>query len=215
MDGDRMEVCSLPLVIHPRVRTALGRVLVVSCGVFFAGAGAAFASCPPQALSTPFSQWGDTNSYFLIPGGSFEGTADQVGWTLNDATLTPGNEPFQVDGASDDQSLTINAGGNATSPYFCVDNTMTDLRLFAQEVSPGGDLHVKALVQTPDGVARVPLADLADGSMPNWAPTDPITGDTSSIPDGDSVMVALRFSVPGSAGAWQLDDIYVDPWRSG
>jgi len=205
----------LPLVIHPRVRPALGRVLAVSCGVFFAGAGTAFASCPAQQLSTPFSQWGDTNTYFLVPGGSFEGTADQVGWTLNGASLTPGNEPFNVGGASDDQSLTIDAGGSATSPFFCVDDTMSDMRLFARQVAAGSDLQVQALVQTSSGVTAVPVADLADGSMPDWAPTQPITGDTSEIPDGSSVMAALEFSVPGSAGSWQLDDIYVDPWRSG
>jgi hypothetical protein len=61
----------------------------------------------------------------------------------------------------------------------------------------------------------VPLADLADGSMSNWGPTDPIAGNTSAIPNGDSVMAALQFTVPAPAGAWQLDDIYVDPWRSG
>lgn len=205
----------MPLVIHPRVRTVLGRILAVACGVFFAGAGAAFASCAPQTLTTPFSQWGDTNSYFLVPGGSFEGTADQVGWSLQGATLTPGNESFQVGGSADDRSLTIDAGGSATSPYFCVDNTMNDLRLFAQQVASGSDLQVQALVQTSNAVETFPLAALADGSMPAWAPTQPITGDTSAIPAGASVMAALRFSVPGSAGAWQLDDIYVDPWRSG
>ena len=205
----------MPLVIHPRARTALGRTLAVTCGVFFAGAGAAFASCAPQPLSTPFSQWGDTNSYFLVPGGSFEGTADQVGWTLDNASLTAGNEPFNVGSPSDDQSLTIDAGGSATSPYFCVDDSMSDLRLFAEQVTAGSDLQVTALVQTPGGTDSVPIADLADGSMPNWAPTQPITGDTSSIPDGDSVMAAVQFTVPASAGAWQLDDVYVDPWKSG
>jgi hypothetical protein len=205
---------SLPLVIHPRVRTALTRTLAVSCGVFFAGAGTALASCPAQSLSSPFSQWGDTNSYFLIPGGSFAGTADQVGWTLDDASLTSGNEPFGVGGASDDQSLTIDGGGSATSPYFCVDNTMSDLRLFARQVASGSDLQVRALVQISGTVTAIPVGDLADGSMPDWAPTQPITGDTSAIPDGSSVMAALQFTVPASAGSWQLDDIYVDPWRN-
>jgi hypothetical protein len=210
-----MEVYKLPLVIHPRVRPSLGRVLSVGCCVFFAGAGAASASCPTQPLTTPFSQWGDTNSYFLIPGGSFEGTPDQVGWSLSNASLTTGNEPFNVGGASDGQSLTIDAGGSATSPYFCVDDTMSDMRLFANEASAGSDLQVQALVQTDRGVTAIPLADLADGSVPNWAPTQPITGDTAAIPSGHSVMVALQFQVPATAGAWQLDDIYVDPWRSG
>lgn len=205
----------MPVVIHPRARRSLCRIIAVTGCIFFAGTGAALASCPLQPVSTPFSQWGDTSSYFLIPGGSFEGTPDQVGWSLSNAGLTAGNEPFQVGGSSDQQSLTINAGGSATSPYFCVDDTMTDLRFFAHEVTAGSDLQVQALVQTGDGVETVPLADLADGSGPAWAPTDPIAGNTAAIPSGDSIMVALQFVVPASAGTWQLDDIYVDPWRSG
>jgi hypothetical protein len=209
----------LPLVIHPRVRTSVRRLVAIAAcalfGFFALTAAASASSCTTQPVSTPFSQWGDTNNYFLLPGGNFEGTPDQVGWSLSNASLTPGNEPFQVGGSSDGQSLTIDAGGSATSPYFCVDNTMSSLRFFAEQVAAGSDLQVQALVRTPDGDRTIPLADLADGSMSSWAPTDPIRGDTSGIPTGSSVMVALQFSVPGSDGSWQLDDIYVDPWRSG
>jgi hypothetical protein len=190
------------------------RIAGLACLGVLASTGVAFASCPGQSVSTPFTQWGDTNSYFLVPGGSFEGTPDQVGWSLSGASLTPGNEPFYVDGSGDSQSLTISAGGSATSPYFCVDNTMSDLRFFAQEATAGSDLEVQALVQTDNGVQTVPVEDLADGSMPSWAPTQPV-GDTGALPDGDTLMVALEFSVPQSAGSWQIDDVYVDPYRSG
>lgn len=173
------------------------------------------ASCPAQQLSAPFSQWGDTNSYYLAPGGSFEGTADQVGWTLSGATLISGNEPFSVDGSGDSQSLTIAGGGSATSPFFCVDNTMASLRFFAQQAAAGGDLQVQALVQTANGLQTVSLADLADGSTPSWAPTQPIIADTSRLPDGQELSVALQFNVAVSAASWQIDDVYVDPYRSG
>jgi hypothetical protein len=186
-----------------------------ACVGLLAVPGVALALCPAQPVSTPFSQWGDTNSYFLIPGGSFEGTSDQSGWTLSNASLTSGNEPFNVGDSGDGQSLTIAGGGSATSPFFCVDNTMNSLRFIAQQASAGGDLRVRAFIQTPDGVQSVLLADLADGSMPAWAPTDPIGGDTSGLSDDDSLMVALRFRVPDAGASWQIDDIYVDPWRSG
>ena len=42
-----------------------------------------------------------------------------------------------MNGSGDGQSLTIAGGGSATSPYFCVDNTMTSLRFFAQQVGAG------------------------------------------------------------------------------
>jgi hypothetical protein len=205
----------MPVVIHSRARRAIFAIAALTCVGVFASSGVALASCPAPPVSTPFSQWGDTNDYFLVPGGSFEGTADQVGWTLTNASLTAGNEPFNVNGADDAQSLTINAGGTAISPYFCVDETMSGLRFFAQQAAAGSDLRVKALVQNPDGsVTIVPLADLADGSMPAWGPSGTLGG-SSSLPAGSQIMVALRFRVPASSGSWQIDDIYVDPYRSG
>lgn len=206
----------MPLVIHPRARTALRRLVAVTGLAMFAGTGAAYASCSTPPLSTPFTQWGDTGSYFLAPGGSFEGSADQLGWTLDNAGLTAGNEPFDVGDPGEARSLTISAGGTATSPAFCVDNSMRSLRFFAQEPTGGSDLKVTALVQTSDGTTMtVPLGDLADGSASTWAPTAPIVADTSSLPDGATVQVALQFSVPQSSGSWQIDDLYVDPYRSG
>jgi hypothetical protein len=205
----------MPLVIHARVRRAIRRIAGLTCLGVLASAGTALANCSAQPVSTPFSQWGDQASYFLVPGGSFEGTADQVGWTLSGATLTSGNEPFFVNTSGDQQSLTISSGGSATSPFFCVDNTMPDLRLFAQEVSAGSDLSVSALVQTPSGVSTYPIGDLADGSASSWGPTAAITGNSAAIPDGSSLQVALRFSVPQNAGSWQIDDVYVDPYRAG
>jgi hypothetical protein len=209
------------LLVNFRLRVSATRAAVLAILGLLAIPGGAFASsstlasCPTQAVSSPFSQWGDANSYFLAPGGSFEGTAGQVGWSLSGASLTTGNEPFFVNGSSDGQSLTVAGGGTATSPYFCVDNTMGSLRFFAQQVSAGGDLQLQVLVQTAGGVRTVSLADLADGSMPNWAPTQPIVGNNAGLADGQKLMVALQFSVPASASSWQIDDLYVDPFRSG
>lgn len=202
-------------LVHSRLRVALIRVgALVGLGLFAAPAVAS-AACPAQPVSTPFSQWGDTSSYFPLPGGSFEGTADQLGWTLSGASLISENEPFFVNGSGDTRSLSIAGGGSATSPFFCVDKTMASLRFFAHQEAAGGDLQVQALVQTPNGVKTVPVADLADGSILSWAPTQPITGNTAGLADDQSLMVALRFVVSASAANWQIDDVYVDPYRSG
>ena len=191
----------------------VARVMPLACLGLFAAPGVAFASCPAQPVSTPFSQWGDVHSYFPLPGGSFEG-GDGLDWTLSGASLTSGNELFLVNGSGDRQSLSIAGGGSATSPFFCVDSTMKSLRFFAQQAAAGGDLYVQALVQTRGAVKTVPLADLADGLMPAWAPTQPITDGVAGLAHRRSLM-ALRFSVPASAGRWQIDDVYVDPYRSG
>jgi hypothetical protein len=92
---------------------------------------------------------------------------------------------------------------------------MSSLRFFAQQLSAGAGLRVQALVQTSSGVTTVPLARLVDGSVPAWAPSAPIAADTSSLADGQTVMVALQFTVRASAASWQIDDVYVDPYRSG
>jgi hypothetical protein len=215
MDGGLVEVSSLmPLVIHPRIRKAVGRVAALTCVAVFASTGAAFASCQTQSVSTPFAQFGDTSSYFLVPGGSFEGTAGQVGWSLSNAALTAGNEPFHVAGASDDQSLTINGGGSATSPTFCVDSTMPDLRFFAREVTPGSELQVQAVFQLGHHQVAWPLAMLKDGSMPAWGPVRQIGLHVGMLPGFVHIPIQLRLVVPGGGG-WQVDDVYVDPFRLG
>ena len=70
----------MPLVIHPRVRKTIGRIAALTCAAVFVSSGAAFAAqCPTQSAKQKFSKWGDSSSYFLLPGGSFEGTpADLV-----------------------------------------------------------------------------------------------------------------------------------------
>ena len=204
----------MPLVIHPRVRKTIGRIAALTCAAVFVSSGAAFAAqCPTQTTKQKFTKWGDSSSYFLVPGGSFEGTPAQVGWTLSNATLTAGNEPFHINGWRDDQSLLIDGGGSATSPVFCVDSTMPSIRFFVRQTAPGSDLKVQGVVQTPSGPLAVTVADLPSGSHGWWTPVQ-INVDTSSIPAGDSIPAAMRFLVPGS-GSWQLDDVYVDPYRAG
>ncbi|HET8980492.1 MAG TPA: hypothetical protein VFN87_20235 [Solirubrobacteraceae bacterium] len=205
----------MPLVIHPRVRKTVGRIAATTCVALFASTGAALAACPPQPVSTPFSSWGDASSYFMVPGGSFEGTADQVGWSLSDASLTTGNAPDTAAGASGDQSLTIAAGGSATSPAFCFDSAMPYLRFFARQTEPGSDLLVEGLVGFRWRTLRIPVAAVADGSMPAWAPVQQIALPVRLLPAWARISVQLRFAVPGDHGAWQVDDVYVDPFRAG
>lgn len=212
----------MPLVIHPRIRKAVGRFAAMTCVAVFASTGAAFAStgpaflssCQAQSVTTPFAQFGDTSSYFLVPGGSFEGTAEQVGWSLSKADLTAGNEPFYVNGASDNQSLTINGGGSATSPTFCGDNTMPYLRFFARETVPGSDLAVQAVFRMGHHQVVWPLAVITDGTLSGWAPVNQIALAPSTLPSWVHIPVQLRF-VSSGTGSWQVDDVYVDPFRLG
>jgi hypothetical protein len=209
-----MEGFSVPLVIHPRVRKTVGRIAALTCAAVFVSSGAAFAAqCPTQSVKQKFSRFGDHSDYFLVPGGSFEGTPAQVGWTLSGATLTPGNEPFHLNSPTDDQSLQISDAGSATSPAFCVDSTMSSFRFFVRQTVPGSDLKIQGVVQTPRGPLSLTLADLPDRSLSSWTAVQ-ITVETKRIPKGFSIGAAMRFIVPGS-GSWQIDDVYVDPYRAG
>ena len=204
----------MPLVIHPRVRKTVGRIAALTCVAVFVSSGAAFAAqCPTQSAKQKFTKWGDSASYFLVPGGSFEGTPADVGWTLSGADLTAGNEPFHLNSATDDQSLEIGGGGSATSPAFCVDSTMSSFRFLVRQTAPGSDLKIQGVVRTPRGPLSLTLADLPDRSLWSWTPAQIIVA-TNRIPKGFSVAAALRFVVPAS-GSWQIDDVYVDPYRAG
>ena len=103
--------------------SALGGVSIgllaapASAGVLSTVAGI-LPSCAARPTTTPFAPWGDTSSYFLMPGGSFEaGTPD---WTTGAATVVSGNETSFVNAKSDTHSLAIPSGATVTSPTVCV-----------------------------------------------------------------------------------------------
>lgn len=197
----------------------LGRLAALTTALLFAiPAMALAASCPTPQTTTPFTQWGDSDSYFSVPGGNFESPLPATGWIVNRAARVPGNEPFLVGAATDSSSFVIDGGGTAISPAFCVDNSMPDLRFFARSLGANGKLDVRLVVQTRLGVTTAPfsrVADLTAGSMPTWAPTGQLAlADGMIAPPGRTTTARLVFSVEGHGG-WQVDDIYVDPYRMG
>jgi hypothetical protein len=217
--------------LHPRVARRIGRfaaLMTVAALAIPAAASAAAhatahatasaASCPAQATTTPFTQWGDTGSYFLVPGANFEAPLSSSGWTVIDGERTLGNEPFYVGSSTDSYSLTLGRRGVAISPAFCVDDSMPYMRFFAQALGMNGDLQVRLVVQTASGRVDIPfsqVADLAAGSMPSWAPTPQLklTNDPA-LANGQTGIGRLVLDVAGSS-SWQIDDIYVDPFRFG
>jgi hypothetical protein len=209
----------MPVVLHPRVVKRLGRLAAfLAVAVLAVPAIASAASCPTQATTSPFSQWGDSGSYFAAPGGSFEAPLRTSGWIVTGGDRTLGNEPFHVGSRSDGYSLTMTGGGVAISPAFCVDDTMPYFRFFAHSLGTNGDLRVRLVVQTASGLADVPfshVADLAAASTTNWAPTGQLNlANGSVLANGQMGLGRLVFNVAG-ASSWQLDDIYIDPYRVG
>ena len=208
----------MAFVLHPRGVKRLGRLTaLLAVAVLGLPAVASAASCPPQPTTTPFTRWGDASSYFLAPGGDFEAPLSSSGWLVAGAARTAGNEPFQVEGGGS-YSLTIAGHGVAISPAFCVDAAMPSLRFFAHALASGGTLQVRLAVLTAHGPVGLPadhVADLPAATMPVWAPTGqlPLTNGPLAA-GGQGVQARLVFDVAGR-GSWQIDDIYVDPYRMG
>jgi hypothetical protein len=168
-------------------------------------------ACNSETLSQPFLRWVDPLGYTLVPGGSFE--AGSPAWALRGgAAVKAGNEPYYVTSAGDSSSLALPAGSSVTSPAVCVGLDHLVLRLMARN---GGSLlstlRVEVLFEDSAGnVLSAPVGAIAGGG---WAPSLPLPIAASLLPllPNDRTAVAFRFTAAG--GAWQIDDVYVDPWN--
>jgi hypothetical protein len=177
------------------------------------------ATCASRTTVTPFASLGDTNTYFLAPGGSFEGGAP--GWSLSNAATGAGNEPFFFHGSADTTSLRVS--GSATSPAFCITRNDPQLRFVARSMptASGGNysqLSVSVVVRNaagsqatfylgqlqPEGSAWFVSPALQYGSLlDGWLFGSDGTG---------TATMHVQFTVAGQGGTWFVDDLYVDPF---
>jgi hypothetical protein len=202
------------------------RLIAVATLVFFAFAGTASAkeadttsesraTCVAPLIEQPFLSFDDERDYVLAPGGSFEDSS-LAGWSLEGgAGVVAGNEPFNVRGLSDSNSLVLPAGASATSPTMCVDLHWPTLRFIArQKGEKDAELEVEVLYPEADEKhatwhgAKKFKAKRKDG----WRPTE----DVKLSPDRGGKFaggrpVALRFTNTSDQGSWQIDNVYVDP----
>jgi hypothetical protein len=201
----------------PRTRGFLA--VIVVAGAFALGALPASAgvltqtadACGANELSQPFLAWADPMQYFLAPGGSFESRASA--WQLSGgARVVKDADPFQISGLGDDRSLSLPDGSSATSKPMCVGVDAPSIRYIARNTgSPTATLRVEALFEDAAGTVRSVV--LHDAWLPSsWQPVLPVLIYANLTPnmDGGGTAVAFRFTPNG--GAWQLDDLWVDPW---
>ena len=189
------------MVCRPSTRPALIALLAALLTALAAPA-VARADCPVQPLERTFLPWLDAAWYEAAPDGGFE--AGAAGWSLaQGAAVVDGNQPY-LDGA---RSLSLPAGASATTPPICVDLAHPTIRFFAEGGSLLAPLVVSVLFRDPLGLSHeLPVGVmLASGS---WSPS-PILAVTGNLL---SSQVSFRFA---SAGDWQLDDVFVDPYSKG
>jgi hypothetical protein len=186
---------------------------VACAAAALAGGAAAQAApgrlaCPDQLLSRPFLRWLDPASYVLLRNGSLEKTA---GWSLSGgARRIAGNEPFSANSSRDRSSLSLPAGSSATSPPTCVTLLHPTLRFFAAaDGAPTSALQVEAIVDVAGMRLTLPAGLVLAGS--GWQPTLPLPF-LANLLSPLSGNVSFRFVPLG--GAWRIDDVYLDPYKS-
>jgi hypothetical protein len=202
------------------IRRAIG-VLVAATAVTLAAAAPANAgllvasakNCETQPSSQVFLRWLDPLRYELAPGGAAESAE---GWTLaGGARIVPGNEPWKV-GGSGSMALQLPRGSRATTGVMCVGIGHPIMRFFARRTSGWllDTLKVDVLFEGAGGqVHSLPVGLVLGGK--SWQPTLPFPVLASLLPllPGEMTPVQFRFT-PLGGGTWQIDDVYVDPWRS-
>jgi hypothetical protein len=176
------------------------------------------ATCIAPLIEQPFLSFKDKRDYVLAPGGSFEDPT-MPGWTLQDgATITEGNEPFNVRRSADRHSLSLPPGASATTPKMCVDLNWPTMRFVAAQLGVKGDGELDVEVLYPEAGekkaswhrSKTLKAKLNDG----WHATEDVKMDpTRGGNFAGGRPVALRFTNSAEKGRWQIDNVYVDPHR--
>jgi hypothetical protein len=205
-----MEVQEMPYIIRPRcawraLAAASATVLLVC-----AAPAAASAACPTSATSHPFTQFGDSAAYSLVPGGSFE--AGTPGWALSNAGVVSGNESYKVAGGS--RSLAIQPNGSAVSPTLCVSTAYPTFRFFARRTSGSWGVLNVILRWTDSAGTTHDTTVAAIQSGTSWTVT-PLLKLATTLPltqASSSLSARLVFKPEPYGGAWAIDDVYVDPY---
>jgi hypothetical protein len=195
--------------------SATGVALAV-IGILAGPASAAVAnpSCLPTTVA-PFTAFGDNGDYFLTPGGSFENGAP--GWNLTGgAALAHDNNTAGIDPSTDTTALSLPAGSSATSPSMCVTPNTPTMRFFVKNSGAGyARLGVWVLFTLPNGApGSLPIAAVTGTGV--WQPSPIILFYANLLayrsPTG-TTNVSFQFRPLDGNGRWEIDDVYVDPFK--
>jgi hypothetical protein len=177
------------------------------------GGGPSAASyCDPNSVQA-FSRFGDSSYYSRLLNGGFENGA--TGWVLSGgARVVSGNEPYYLSGnTSDSHSLLLPAGSSAYSGTVCFALGDWHLRLMTKRLSATGGLHVQVIVPSLLGILTVLDGGTVSGSG-SWAPSPRLTLLLSNVTNLlGTKAVAFRFTPVGVGASYQIDDVYLDPWK--
>jgi hypothetical protein len=203
-----------------------GRLLAgISAALALTAAPAVAATTAPPTVSaapgctTPTMQAflfaNDKKDYVLAPGGNLEGSLS--GWSLTGgAAPVAGSAPAVTGARAGAKSLLIPAGGSVTSAPMCVSAHSPFFRFQARNTGTPGSLKVEVLyLDGPKFTGEREAGTVTAGAT--WAPTGRISLSQGIMGvNGTSTSqatVAFRFTPVGAGARWQVDDLYVDPFR--
>lgn len=200
----RMLVCALAIATAALIGPA-----AASAGLLTTGS----AGYCDQA-EQPFQRWNDNAWYILVPGGSFE--SGTPSWHLSGgAKVVSGNEPYYVEGSDDSRSLYLPAGSSAVSPLVCFAFGDWHMRFFTR--NEGASLSsVRVDILVPSLLGLLSVVDgghvRADGT---WDPSPYVSALATNVGGllGATRAVAFRFRA-SSGASFQIDDVYLDPFKS-
>ena len=190
---------------------ALGASVVATGGI--AGGVAVAGSCPSRTTTTPFTAWGDSNSYFVVPGATFEGSH---GWTFyGGITVAADQEPWKVNGSGHSRSLNLPAYTTAMAPNMCIASNEDSLRLFYKDPGVGGaSLIVKVEAwNSVEPAARSTNTYTIGSSSAGWKLSPRISLPNNRDAAGEQ-MVTITITPVNTAATWRVDDVMLDPWIS-
>ena len=197
---------------------AAGALALASLAAPSAAQAALFehGACDDAPLSQPFARWNDDASYKLVPGGDAEGSLE--GWSLSGARRVAGSSPFAATGKLGASSFSLPAGASLTTAATCVNADYPTFRFFAK--SSGGLLGLLPVMTVELvyrdgllGLVSLPIGTVAPGS--SWKPS-PVMLSGSAVGAavaGGEAPLSLRFR--SVSGTWQVDDVFVVPFKRG
>jgi hypothetical protein len=204
---------SLPRLRRRALAVVAALGALAGLGTLAGPAAAAMTTTVPCRgdLSSPFAPWGDAAAYTLAPGGDFEG--DMTGWILGGGTaVVPGSEPWAATGVQGAKALSLSAGAAAVSSSVCVDPTRETFRFFARNVSGAAKARLKVEVMSPrrDGTWSIVQVGTLRSDHADWQPSPVYLNPANLDPAlGDPL---VRYHFVAVNGAWQVDDLFVDPF---
>ncbi|MEA2382333.1 MAG: hypothetical protein QOH72_2304 [Solirubrobacteraceae bacterium] len=178
-----------------------------------ATAGTAPGCTEPTTQAFLFAN--DKKDYVLAPGGDLETSLS--GWSLTGgAAAVPGSAPAVSGGQLGARSLLIPSGGSVTSAPMCVGAHSPFFRFQTRNTGFPGALKVEVLyLDGPKFTGEREAGTITAGAA--WAPTSRLSLSQGIMGvNGSSTSratLAFRFTPVGVGGSWQVDDLYVDPYR--